>query len=115
MLYYDMQHADVQRLPNRKAVGVRRAGIDIGSRERASCRQRLRRVVQQVPSVDLTIGKLKWVTKHISVSCQDPPPKFNNGVSFQSAFRVTRFRLPVSGPLISGRLMSYPRAFADRP
>ena len=41
------------------------------------------------------MGKLKWVTK--SVGCD--PPKFNKSVSFPSAFRVTRFRLPVLGPL----------------
>ena len=27
------------------------------------------------------------------------PPKFTNNTSFPSAFRVTRFHLPVSGPL----------------
>ena len=51
------------------------------------------------------MGKLKWVTKSVSFSCQDPPPKFARGVSFPSAFRVTRFSLPVSGPLSGARVM----------
>ena len=38
-----------------------------------------------------TMCKLKWVTKSVNFSCQDPP-KFTNRVSFPSAFRVTRFR-----------------------
>ena len=44
------------------------------------------------------MGKLKWVTKNVSFSCQDPN-KFTKSVSFPSAFRVTRFRFAVSGPL----------------
>ena len=60
--------------------------------------------------------KLKWVTKSVSFSCQDPlnspkasafpqlslsfPSAFPQlSLSFPSAFRVTRFHLPVSGPL----------------
>ena len=43
------------------------------------------------------MGKLKWVTKNIGFSCQDPP-KFTKRVSFPPAFRATRFRLPISGP-----------------
>ena len=55
------------------------------------------------------MGKLKWVTKGVSFSYQDSPeftksvsfpPAFRQlSVSFPSAFCVTRFRLPVSGPL----------------
>ena len=44
------------------------------------------------------MGKLQWVTKNVSFSCQDPP-KFTQSVSFMPTFRVTGFRLPVSGPL----------------
>ena len=44
------------------------------------------------------MGKLKWITKSVSFSCQDPP-KFTKNVSLPSAFRVAGFRLPVSGPL----------------
>ena len=42
------------------------------------------------------MGKLKWVTKSVSFSCQ-VPLRFTKSVSFPSAFRVTRFRVPVSG------------------
>ena len=49
------------------------------------------------------MGKLKWVTKSVSFSCQDPP-KLSKSVSFPLAFRVTRFRLPVSGPLSNEEL-----------
>ena len=48
------------------------------------------------------MGKLKWVTESVSFSCQDTP-KFTKSVSLPSAFRVTRFRLPVSGPLRAGK------------
>ena len=44
------------------------------------------------------MGKLKWVTKSVSFSCQDPP-RFTQNISLPSAFRVARFRSPVSGPL----------------
>ena len=44
------------------------------------------------------MGKPKWVTKSVSFSCQDLL-NFTKSVSFSSAFRDTRFRLPVSGPL----------------
>ena len=56
------------------------------------------------------MGKLKLVTKSVSFSCQDPP-EFTNSVSFPSAFRITRFRLPVSGPLI-GACRTHKRAFS---
>ena len=39
------------------------------------------------------MGKLKWVIKSISFSCQDSP-NFANSVSFPSAFRQL-FVLPV--------------------
>ena len=44
------------------------------------------------------MGKLKWVTKSDSFSCQYLS-RFTKSVSFPSAFRVTLFRLSVSGPL----------------
>ena len=36
------------------------------------------------------MGKLKWVTKSVSFSCQDPP-KCTKSLSFPSAFRVYPF------------------------
>ena len=42
------------------------------------------------------------MTNIVSFSCQDPPPKFTTIVSFPSAFRVTRFRIPVSRPVTFG-------------
>ena len=39
-----------------------------------------------------------FTTKSVSSSCQDTL-KFTKSVSFPSAFRVTCFRLPVSGPV----------------
>ena len=51
-------------------------------------------------------GKLKRVTESVSFSCQDPTKcqKRQLSVSFPSAFCLTRFRLPVSGPLTFGAL-----------
>ena len=50
----------------------------------------------------LKMGKLKWVIESISFSCKDtltsPHQMRQLSVSFPSAFRVTRFRLPVSLP-----------------
>ena len=56
------------------------------------------------------MDKLKWVTKSVSFSYQDHT-KFTQSVSFPSAFRVTHFCSPVSGPLT--RWSSY--RLGDRP
>ena len=35
------------------------------------------------------------------------PPNFTKHISFRSAFRATRFRLPVSGPLSNDNNMDF--------
>ena len=50
------------------------------------------------------MAKLKWVTEIVSLSGQDHPDLINR-VSFLSAFRVTRFCLPVSGALKEVRVI----------
>ena len=45
------------------------------------------------------MGKQKWVINQKRQLFVQGPPKFTKSVSFPSAFRVTHFRLPVSGPL----------------
>ena len=51
------------------------------------------------------MGKLKWVTKSVSFSCQYPP-NFPKSVSFPSAFDQL-FALPVFAYPFRGRRVSY--------
>ena len=46
------------------------------------------------------MGKLKWATKSVSFSCQDPT-KFTKNISFPSAFRQL-FVLPIFAYLFRG-------------
>ena len=49
------------------------------------------------------MGKLKWVTKNISFSCQDPP-KFTKSVSFSCyPFSLSRFG-PTEIQLLTARI-----------
>ena len=45
------------------------------------------------------MSRVGWARGAPTPSAVGGPPKFIKSVSFPSALRVTRFRLPVSGPL----------------
>ena len=54
-------------------------------------------------------SKHKYLQTHSwpKVPAEPTPPKFTKSVSFPSAFRVTRFRTPASGPVIIKNMPHY--------